>query len=666
MNFLFSRAFALLCICSFGIGSLNAQTVAIIDQGYNSDLTHRGASKFVHQNCISYADGWGLMDNPNPNEDQEKIEFWTATLCPNQKRTDYYRNISAKHPRAIVPLPTSNGTALYVTTNKLKHGRAVSNALWDFDNTISQSLFQVYGFNGNADVNGDGYGDHLIFTVNGSSGYTNYEETIADPKRYKTKSGQNIADALTVLSLNPPSDLYAVSISTVIGNSLVTPSICRSGLGQAAVLRLKANGIAVVAGLKNTEIVTGAATWPNCLRFVINVGNTNTVGNPNEIGLGGNNIDFYMDSLTSIPGESIPDQGNSLVAPKIAGAFALLGKEFPNSSLEQRYQALVKANNNYYTYKSVSRRKVRRSDIEDALTELDIFYNGGVRDIDDGILTDESIYGQAYGGSATDEVELQLNFSDLLNEVPVTSEAEQSTIAFKSISVPSERDVTLEITGLFDEIYAARRKFKIIVNNTQVLKTEAFLNNTDETKKYVINRDYFSAETNIIKIEPTVSSAKWGLKNINIRLLPVIPLELGLLNEGEYGSFGDPTRFTGARFSFEHDFATPNQFGQNLALSMRGYDIDSDDETEVFLNNTSLGFLSKTGNNSYGDLSKFLLNHSLMVDGANTIELVQKKPLSGIGSEEDQKWAVKDILIELSSPMILAPVFMLLLDDESN
>ena len=73
--------------------NVEAQTVAIFDQGYNEELSHRGKSRFGTQTCFSY-------------EDYKQLKFfgdfdhtWRVSLCPNGRSQQTIIFDAATHPR---------------------------------------------------------------------------------------------------------------------------------------------------------------------------------------------------------------------------------------------------------------------------------------------------------------------------------------------------------------------------------------------------------------------------------------------------------------------------------------------------------------------------------------------------------------------------------------
>jgi len=94
---------------------------------------------------------------------------------------------------------------------------------------------------------------------------------------------------------------------------------------------------------------------------------------------------------------------------------------------------------------------------------------------------------------------------------------------------------------------------------------------------------------------------------------------------------------TNHRESLDIEFSDTT--GGPLVFELLGYDIDTDTEVEVFLNNRSIGHLSRTANNATGS-SSFALPSSMLVNGTNAIKLVQNRP--------GWIWGVTDLVVRTS------------------
>ena len=84
--------------------------------------------------------------------------------------------------------------------------------------------------------------------------------------------------------------------------------------------------------------------------------------------------------------------------------------------------------------------------------------------------------------------------------------------------------------------------------------------------------------------------------------------------------------------------------GEHMRLSVTGFDIDYDDEVQVFLNDTSLGYLSEgpNGKNNAGD--SFELPVTLQVSTSNVLYFKQLTP--------GFVWGVTNMLVEPSAPPV--------------
>jgi hypothetical protein len=127
------------------------------------------------------------------------------------------------------------------------------------------------------------------------------------------------------------------------------------------------------------------------------------------------------------------------------------------------------------------------------------------------------------------------------------------------------------------------------LNDEELFRTGEFPRaDGDITKSYTFNRNLFSNGANKIEIRPALGTSDWGVKDVIVSLLPSIPLTLNVTDTNFYGYSETPTRFTGARFKF--DLAN---LDDELQFDVTGWDIDRPDETQVFLNGVSIGYLTQ-------------------------------------------------------------------------
>lgn len=614
--------------------NLEAQTVAILDQGYNEELSYRGKSRFGSQTCFSYTD-------------YKKLKFfgdfdhtWRVSLCPNGRSQQTIIFGAATHPRGNLLLWEQSAFPIprFKTSKKLNHGRDVSNALYDFDRNTRQNLVQVYGFNANSKP----------LPTKFSSVTDRWNKTIIDTSRYNTNGGRFIVAALENLAKTAGSDLGAVVIATVIGNEFDTPSLC-NGFGQQWVDLLTQKGVAVVAGLDNKDRLPNVRTWPNCLNGVINVGNTNTNFTKDGIGIGGNGIDFYTTSKTAVSGGF--QYGNSLSAPKIASAFAILHKRHPGSSVSQKYQALERASASRHNYKGVKRRKITPSQMKNAAIELNkiIFPEGTFGDPDIDFSIGEVIaalperFGPEHEGESTDVVKLNTNFGGV------------SSVLFSPSQTKSNlSDVWLQLTGIINSPMTSTRKFEVYVNGEKVTDVKDFKSSAEAVKTVGISRNLLRVGENQIEVRPIDSRYSWGLRNIKVARVPNIELGYGVLDPKRYGaSFSKPSRPTNVKFEF--DLSSP----VDTLLSLNAYDINFSDEIRVLVNGKNLGFLSETNTGSFGPSESFSIRGSLLKSGKNTIELSQKAPDTVLNTAGEKRWAVENVKVTKSNPDIISHSFVI-------
>jgi len=139
-------------------------------------------------------------------------------------------------------------------------------------------------------------------------------------------------------------------------------------------------------------------------------------------------------------------------------------------------------------------------------------------------------------------------------------------------------------------------------------------------------------------------------KDISVKLLPAIPLTIGVVDTSQYGYLEDPiTHYTGARFNFDLDSRDiPVKF------KISGWDIDRTNEIQIFINGAFLGNMSVTPDSSFGSPDTFLIPTSLLSIGKNEVELQQRKRSNTFTDFAALKWAVKDISVDFVRPDLTA------------
>ncbi len=211
----------------------------------------------------------------------------------------------------------------------MRHGTDVANAAYDFNSSVRRKMIQIYSI----------------------SRAPNRRETVAQcrsPQTYSySENTGTIGGTETILNalreiINNPDGVDAINMSIVFRNPYcelikgnLIPGPCdrtdnRIPTGQAEVTELREMGIPFVVGLDNRDLEVGEVTWPACLDGVVKVG-----GQSGRIGVGAMDIDLYAKNSVRT---NNPNDGNSLAAPRIATALAMLREAVPKSLVEERVQ----------------------------------------------------------------------------------------------------------------------------------------------------------------------------------------------------------------------------------------------------------------------------------------------------------------------------------------
>lgn len=635
-----------------------ALEVAIIDQGLNTTRTNIG--NFYNPVCVGFGDVWYARTNPNnpysPNnrnarvQDNNRVGMQRISLCEDGFDTQTPSNANVPRFRSLPPmgkatsgapdifremvlLRTDLSTALTFSTpytnkrfaEKLVHGTNVATAAHRFNNSVRRKMIQIYSVAPNSTRTS-------ALSCNVTAGSTINQNT---PSIGGTTP---VLLALREIIENPDG-IDAVNMSIVFRSAFCErakgnfiPEACENSIGQDEVDDLYALGIPFVVGLENKDIGGQEVTWPACLNGVIKVGNRDVTRD--SIGVGAMGVDFFaLDTTTG--GET----GNSFAAPRIATAFAMLKEAVPRSTIEQRSVALGLANTRQRTYitgtvpsnqKRYTRRDVRKTDIPEAIIKLREIVASNIDNI---FFEDTTEYGPIYGGVAS-AYTFDINFDQLIGSDPFTK------LATKSLSLSTVRDVALTFNGSSTMFNS---QFNIYINGQRRLSSEQFRGTRDFSM--ILNRNLFRDGNNTIEIRPF--SNNWGLRNIKADFHPVVNLTVGQTDTNEYGYSHTPARLTGARFIFD----VPS-IQSDYILSASGWDMDRADENEVFINGTSLGYLNQGSSSAYAPRNNFIIRSNLLEQGNNSIEFVQRKPDSDWGFFEDEKWAIKDVRIDLARPDI--------------
>jgi hypothetical protein len=392
-------------------------------------------------------------------------------------------------------------------------------------------------------------------------------------------------------------------------------------------------GIPVITALFNEDIESGEKTFPACIDKVIKVGadndNINFPGG-GGIGIGANGIDFYANNSIPENGGSI---GNSMAAPRVAAAYAILRDAVPGSTIQARTEALIETATSTNTYKGGNTRSViKKTNIQAAIDLLEILSTGVLEVL---AISDNNQYGSFYGDSSSD-YSFEINFDAVIAQTK-SSKSESSTrkLSEKTSSLSRVRDVVLEFDA--SEVSNQSQSYAIYINNS-LYKNGIQVSGTEDGKKFTISRDEFDSGSNTVRIVPFYSSRPWGITNIKAEFTPVVELIFGEVDPNMYGSDEAEERPTGMRASFEL-----NDTNSDVSFAITGWDIDTSDEIAIFFNGVEQGFLTQSSNLSFNSGDLFLFKKEDLQEGSNVIELVHK-----VGVATPQ-WGVKDLLVVLNN-----------------
>lgn len=114
---------------------------------------------------------------------------------------------------------------------------------------------------------------------------------------------------------------------------------------------------------------------------------------------------------------------------------------------------------------------------------------------------------------------------------------------------------------------------------------------------------------------------------------PVGTLEVDVFDTSNYGNDFEGEVDEDGVLRFEFD-----SFGEDILLYVRGYDIDSPNEVEVFVNGTSVGYLEVSeSDNAYSE-TKLVIDETLLELGGNILRFEQML-------DDSETWGVTEILL---------------------
>ncbi|WP_406647561.1 VCBS domain-containing protein [Aliisedimentitalea scapharcae] len=133
---------------------------------------------------------------------------------------------------------------------------------------------------------------------------------------------------------------------------------------------------------------------------------------------------------------------------------------------------------------------------------------------------------------------------------------------------------------------------------------------------------------------------KWGVTDISIQSIDA-ELTQGTTETGKWGNnyAGRTEADASAVFSFAGST-------KDLSVDLTGFDIDTNNEVEIFLNGQSLGFLEQGTNGGNSSHSVFL-SSDIQMSGENTLSFVQE-------DNPNYQWGVTDLLLSEHVDAVLA------------
>jgi len=642
---------------------------------------------------ITYDPTFGVSPGQPPSPEVDI--YRQLSLCANGESSDRSQR-AAMLPRILTTRDVEDS---YIGTDRLRgneirhdigdeliHGSGTSNAAWDMSSDVRQTIYQVFGI---------GVSVRRTRTVARDGDDL---EVVLD----SNTAGQNLGAILEALNdiANNPGTISVVNLSfqsTVALPELqpnnIVPSSCSDSLGQLAINALNARNIAVTTGLLNRDVRNGEVTWPSCLDGVIKVGaeSFNDVFTNGGLGIGANGIDFY--GVDTVP-EQPTLLGSSFAAPRIAAALAELAAHRPSSTIQQRVDALKTTASRSRTYEvngnTWTRSFFREQDLDNAKTALGIFIDSGndfpASDPEAQVIAGEidfsrDLLGPRFGRPNVDlefSIRLGNNLSGVASSITsstsmitpliLTNVPNGFTSPFSSRSLSGFRDIAVDFIASYEGVSTAG--FQLVVNRVEVNRLRELLTNGQERDiSFVIERDTFSRglfnnQTSTLDLRLDISALSslgdWGIRDLTAGYLPIVPLEVGEVDTNMYGSNEASTRFTGMRASFNID---QNDGGR--ILSMTGWGINVIDETSVFVNGEFLGYVSTGSVNGFSPNTEFIMPQSILNEGNNFIELVQRRIGGGWGTSAldgrpiniDREWGVTNLLVsEVSKDLAIQSV----------
>jgi len=250
----------------------------------------------------------------------------------------------------------------------------------------------------------------------------------------------------------------------------------------------------------------------------------------------------------------------------------------------------------------------------------------------DGIpdVIDSDRYSNIDSGRAQ-RLEPGVTYNEILGHRTPTGGEHFSVVRYGFESRYGNDDLTLQVRGWN---VASDTGVKVTLNGTELgYLREGEPRQQGKKTLFQLPRNLLRSGLNTIDIRNVSSEKRWGVYSISLKPLATRTIELkqGKRDNNEYGHrYGDSAHLAFARFS-----VIPSSW--NVTLSMKGYDIDTEREVGVYVNDEFRGHLPMTPNNAVG--SKYSVRVPVTPGRSNLIEVRQMSRTLG------EKWGVTRVLV---------------------
>ncbi len=238
-------------------------------------------------------------------------------------------------------------------------------------------------------------------------------------------------------------------------------------------------------------------------------------------------------------------------------------------------------------------------------------------------------FGEPYEFASTTEVTFNVNFSA----------ATPSPSTFATTEV--QRDVRVQFFTRHGIEVGNTNRTLILVNGIQRAATSLSSSAAERSHVFILNRNFFNTGNNEVTFRAANRQENriWGIRNIDIAYIEPITLQVGVQDNDSYGFNRFPSRFTSLRANFELSAVE-----SDLGLDVLGFDMDRSDETQLFLNGQSIGFLT-ANSNRFNSGDTFILPVDQLVAGVNQLEFFQRYPSTNFSGPLSEDWAVSQLLL---------------------